>query len=123
MIKLVYCVARKADMPQEEFFRYWKENHGPLVKSFAETLNAKRYVQSHRIDSPLNAIATQARSSAEGYDGVTEIWWESQEVLLGALQTEEGQAAHAALVADEATFCDFSKSSLFLTEEHTIFEA
>jgi len=48
MIKLVYCVRRKAEIGADEFFRYWLEEHGPLVKSVAQVLNARRYVQSIR---------------------------------------------------------------------------
>ena len=47
MIKLVYCVRRRADISEAEFFRYWKEEHGPLVKSVARDLRARRYLQSH----------------------------------------------------------------------------
>ena len=123
MIKLVYCVHRKAGMPQEEFFRYWKENHGPLVKSFAEALNAGKYVQSHLLESPLNQVAQEGRGASGPYDGITEIWWNSHEELLEAMQTPEGVAAHEKLIEDEARFCDLSRSSIFLTEEHSIFES
>jgi hypothetical protein len=30
MIKLVYCISKKANLSDEEFFRYWKDVHGPL---------------------------------------------------------------------------------------------
>ncbi len=123
MIKLVYCVHRKAGMPPEEFYRYWKDNHGPLVQSFAEALKAQRYVQSHLLTSPLNEIAQGGRGASGPYDGITEIWWNSHEELLGAMQTPEGAAAHEKLIEDEATFCDLSRSSIFLTEEHTIFDS
>ena len=110
-------------MPPEEFYRYWKDNHGPLVQSFAESLKAQRYVQSHLLDSPLNEVAQGGRGAVGPYDGITEIWWNSHEELLGAMQTPEGAAAHEKLIEDEATFCDLSRSSLFLTEAHTIFDS
>ena len=123
MIKLVYCVHRKAGMPPEEFFRYWKENHGPLVRSFAEALRARRYVQSHLLESPLNEVAREGRGAAGSYDGITEIWWNSHEELIEAMQTPEGAEAHEKLIEDEARFCDLSQSSIFLTEEHVVFES
>ncbi|HJM63939.1 MAG: hypothetical protein CMN05_10440 [Roseibacillus sp.] len=123
MIKLVYCVHRKAGMSPEEFYRYWKDNHGPLVQSFAEVLKAQRYVQSHLLESPLNEIAQGGRGASGAFDGITEIWWNSHEELVGAMQTPEGAAAHEKLIEDEATFCDLSRSSIFLTEEHTIFDS
>ena len=123
MIKLVYCVHRKAGMSPEEFYRYWKEDHGPLVKSYAEALQAQRYVQSHLLESPLNEGAQGGRGAAGPYDGITEIWWNSHDELLAAMQTPEGVAAHGKLIEDEARFCDLSRSSIFLTEEHTIFDS
>ena len=108
-------------MTFEDFSRYWLENHGPLVKSFSEALQAQRYVQSHRVETPLNEVAREPRGAADPYDGITEIWWNSHDELLAALQTPEAQEAHQTLIADEATFCDLARSCLFLTEEHTIF--
>jgi|TARA_B100000959_G_scaffold285642_1_gene361045 uncharacterized protein (TIGR02118 family) len=110
-------------MSPEEFYRYWKDNHGPLVQSFAEVLKAQRYVQSHLLESPLNEIAQGGRGASGAFDGITEIWWNSHEELVGAMQTPEGAAAHEKLIEDEATFCDLSRSSIFLTEEHTIFDS
>jgi uncharacterized protein (TIGR02118 family) len=122
MIKLVYCVLRKSGMSEEEFFTYWLKNHGPLVKSVAKIMKAQRYVQSHRMESPLNDVARGGRGASAPYDGITEIWWNSHEELLAAMATPEGTEAHGTLIADEATFCDLSRSCIFLTEEHTIFE-
>ncbi len=30
MIKLVYCITKKAGLTDEEFFRYWENIHGPM---------------------------------------------------------------------------------------------
>ena len=122
MVKLVYCVRRRPDLSSEEFRRYWLENHGPLVKSVANTLKARRYVQSHTLDTPLNEVASAPRGSGEAYDGITEIWWDSHDALATALQTPEAQSAHQKLIEDEARFCDLAGSRLFLTEEHVIFD-
>ncbi len=122
MIKLVYCVHRKAGMSPEEFSSYWKETHGPLVESCATALNARRYVQSHLLDSPLNEVAREGRGAAGAFDGITEIWWDSHDELMAAMQTPEGVAAHEQLIEDEARFCDLSRSSIFLTQEHSIFD-
>jgi hypothetical protein len=92
------------------------------VKSFAKTLKARRYVQSHTLDSPLNAHAQQPRGTQEPYDGLTEIWWNSDQELIAALQTPEGQRANQLLAEDEARFCDLPRCSVFFTEEYTIFE-
>jgi uncharacterized protein (TIGR02118 family) len=121
MIKFVYCVRRRPDLTPEAFRKYWLENHGPLVRSFATTLKAKRYVQSHTLDTPLNTAAQVPRATQPAYDGITEIWWDRAEDLIQALSTPEGQEINRRLTEDEARFCDLSNCSVFFTEEHTIF--
>jgi uncharacterized protein (TIGR02118 family) len=121
MIKFVYCVRRRPEMSLEQFRKYWLENHGPLVRSFAKALRARRYVQSHTLQTPLNDLAQQPRGTREPYDGITELWWDSAEDLAAALQTPEGQKANQILSEDEGRFCDLPRCSVFFTEEHTIF--
>jgi uncharacterized protein (TIGR02118 family) len=123
MLKFVYCVRRRPEMSPEAFRKYWLENHGPLVRSFATTLKARRYVQSHTLDNPLlNAAAQQPRGTKPPYDGITELWWDSIEDLAAALQSPEGQEANRLLAEDEARFCDLPNCSVFFTQEHTIFD-
>ena len=122
MIKFVYCVRRRPELSREDFCKYWLENHGPLVRSFAAALGARRYVQSHTLDHPLlNAAAQQPRGTKPPYDGITELWWDSAETLAAALQTPEGMRANLTLTEDEGRFCDLPNCSVFFTEEHTIF--
>ena len=122
MIKLVYCVRRHPDFSAEEFRKYWLEKHGPLVRSNAKALRARRYVQSHMFDSPLNAAAQQPRGTKAPYDGITEVWWDSREELIAALSTPEGMEANKLLAQDEGRFCDLPNCSVFFTEEFTIFD-
>jgi uncharacterized protein (TIGR02118 family) len=123
MIKFVYVVRRRPDISLEAFRKYWLENHGPLVRQCATALRAKRYVQSHTLDLPLNQIAQQIRGTQPPYDGITELWWDSIEDLMAASQTPEGQEANMKLAQDEARFCDLPNCSVFFTQEHTIFES
>lgn len=123
MIKFVYVVRRRPDISLEAFRKYWIENHGPLVRQCATALRAKRYVQSHTLDLPLNQIAQQIRGTQPPYDGITELWWDSIEDLVAASQTPEGQEANMKLAQDEARFCDLPNCSVFFTQEHTIFES
>lgn len=121
MIKFVYCVRKKADISHEAFKKYWLEMHGPRVKSFSKILRAKKYVQSHTIETPLNEIAREPRGAKEPYDGITEIWWDSEEELIEVVKTPEGQNANLKLGEDEANFVDLENSAVFFTREHTIF--
>ena len=121
MLKFVYCVRRRPDLSPEAFRKYWLENHGPLVRSKAKTLRARRYVQSHTLDTPLNAAGQVPRGTKPAYDGITEIWWDSAEDIMAALSTPEGQEANRLLAVAAARFCDLPNCSVFFTEEHAIF--
>src|SRR5690349_14430978 len=111
MIKLVFVIRRREDLPLEEFHRYWLEEHGPLARSLLEQLGARRYVQTHTLDTDLNAALAAPRGTAEAYDGLAEIWWDSLDAFLAAAGSEAGQGANETLREDEARFIDFARSS------------
>jgi uncharacterized protein (TIGR02118 family) len=121
MIKLVFCVTKRADMPQAEFHDYWLNQHGPLVRSRAADLNIKRYVQSHvTLPDVGQGIASARGMKKQGFDGIAELWWEDPDSLQAALGTDAGQAASALLAEDELNFIDMEKSTIFLSEEHQL---
>jgi uncharacterized protein (TIGR02118 family) len=121
MIKLVYCLRKRDDIDSGSFYRYWLEEHGPLVKSVAEAIGASRYVQSHTILPELNKIMIESRGLQPSYDGVTEVWWETMSGLEQGMSSPRGVEAQTKLIEDEARFIDFSQSRVFMTEEHHIF--
>src|SRR4030042_2868629 len=106
MIKLVYCLKRLPDVSEDEFHRYWLEDHGALVERLAPTMGMKNYVQAHTLAVPLNEILQQSRELREGYDGVAELWWESEDTIIDALSTPEGMEANDTLMEDEAKLLD-----------------
>lgn len=122
MIKLVYCLRRRADLPAPEFYRYWLEQHGPLVRKLAKAIGARKYIQSHTAMPELNDAFLQSRGLAPAYDGITEVWWDDVDALKAGMATPEGQAAHRALLEDERKFIDFKQSRVFMTQEHSIFD-
>lgn len=123
MVKLVYVIRAHPGISREEFHRYWREEHAPKVAAAAGALGARRYVQSHTLDSPLNDALLDGRGGmVRAFEGITEVWWDSIDGLIAALGTPEGQEAGAMLAADEAQFIDFEASSVFLTEEHEVFD-
>jgi len=121
MVKLVFAIRRRRDVPEEDFHRYWLEEHGPLARRLLESLGARRYVQTHTVQPDLNAALAAGRGTIEAYDGLAEISWDSLEAMIAASTSEEGLRANETLREDEARFIDFERSSLFLTEEHEIF--
>ena len=119
MIRLVFCLRRQQHLSLQAFQEYWLEQHAPLVASFASDLNILRYVQTHTLDDPGNAAAQNARGSMEPhYDGVAELWWSTEADLESAMASEAGQAAGAALLADEQKFIDLPQSPLWLAYEY-----
>ncbi len=122
MVKLVYIVRKRDDVTPQHFHKYWLENHGPLVRSFAKAIRARKYIQSHTIEPALSQGLAESRGMGPAYDGITEVWWDSVEDLTAGTASPEAQAAGRALIEDEAKFIDLKRSFLFLTQEHTIFD-
>lgn len=119
MIRLVFPLRRQAALSREAFQDYWLNKHGPLVASFANDLNIHRYVQSHTMTDPANEAAQKARGNMEPeYDGVAELWWETEAALEEVLGTKAGTHASAALLADEQTFIDLEQSPIFFAYEY-----
>ena len=61
MLKLVFCLHRLPHLSREEFQRYWREEHGPLVRRHAEVLGIARYVQSHALGGEADAALRACR--------------------------------------------------------------
>ena len=121
MIKLTFVIRRRPDLEDAEFHRYWREEHAQLVAAHAETLRIRRYVQSHRTETPIDEALVESRGmTAEPYDGIAELWWDSVEDLVAVMSDEAGLAASAALLEDEARFIDLPASVIWFHEEHEI---
>ncbi len=123
MIKVVFCLWRLPHLSREEFQRYWREQHGPLVQRHAAAMRIRRYVQSHTLTVPANDNLQHSRGMEEPYDGAAELWWESLEDLSAAFNIPEGREADRALRQDERRFIDLGRSSACLVEEHVLIES
>ena len=121
MVKLVFCCRRKPELSREAFQTRWLEMHGPLVRELRARLPMmKRYVQSHTLGDAVNEPLRQGRGTAEPYDGITEVWFDSLEAM-GGIGGDAALEAARRLHEDEAEFIDFGRSRVFVTEEHEIF--
>jgi uncharacterized protein (TIGR02118 family) len=121
VIKLVFCVRRLPYLSLEEFQEYWLNQHGPLVRSHAQTLGIKRYVQTHTLaNEAANSALRGSRGAPEGFDGVAELWWDSVEAMAASTATPEGRAAAIELLDDERKFIDHARSPLWIAQEHPI---
>lgn len=109
MVKLIVFAVRKAGMTFEEFDDYWRDQHGPLVRSVTEfSRHIRKYVQSHRASSDV-PLALEA-----DYDGVAELWFDSTEDL----NTAFTEPRYLEIIrADELKFVDLEKSVSIVCEE------
>lgn len=120
-VKLVFCLRRRPDMSPEEFLAYWFEQHGPLVRSHAQALRIRRYVQLHPTDESPAALALRAtRGGPEPFDGVAELWFDSEDDIIAAAGSEEARAAATALLEDERRFIDLERSPIWLYTERGV---
>ena len=120
MVKLTFALRRLPHMTRDDFQRYWLEQHGPLVRSHAETLGIRRYIQTHTMPDEMQVALRASRRAPEPYDGVAELWYDSLEAIAIAVSTDEGRAAAIALLEDERRFIDHERSPLWFGEEHPI---
>jgi uncharacterized protein (TIGR02118 family) len=108
MVKLVYCITKKAGLTDEEFFRYWKDVHGPIGAGIPRL---RRLVQSRRVVIPGDKYQPT-------FDGMAELWFDDVDALLAARQSPEWKASSD----DEANFIDRHKVAYFVTEECVILD-
>ncbi|MEX2081144.1 MAG: EthD domain-containing protein [Dehalococcoidia bacterium] len=115
MIKLTYCLRRRAGMTWEEFSDYWRDVHAPLVRDRAEVLGIHRYVQVRTLQDRelLSRLQERNGGSPEPYDGIAELWYER----LGGTGSPEARQAAQELLEDERNFIDLVRSPMWLGEE------
>jgi hypothetical protein len=110
-IKTLSLVNKRADISFHEFYKYWKDVHGPLVAKHIPYL--RKYVQNHLI--PLSGIE---------YDGdsIIETWYDDVESFQKSLAfNKTSKANKLGLGADFAKIADMSvKHIMWVATEHII---
>jgi uncharacterized protein (TIGR02118 family) len=107
MTHIHYFIVRKPQLAEEEFHRYWRENHAPIVKRISQI---RRYVQSHRIPFP---------NTNAPYDGEAEVWVDGLEALHELRHNPE--YLNGAL-ADERNFIEIDRSDWMATEDKVLLD-
>jgi uncharacterized protein (TIGR02118 family) len=92
---IVRCglISKKPHWNDEDFRRYWRDNHGVLASRLP---GLRRYEQNHVIDQLQRGISYPRGS--EQLDGFSMLWFDSEEAMRAAIATDMG----CALVPDEA---------------------
>ena len=106
-VKTVDLVTRRAGMPIDAFFKYWRDDHGPLG---AASPAVRRYVQSHTRRSIYDSGRTPA------YDGAAMMWFDDMETLRTASRTPEFER----LRADIDNFIARDKSPFVIAAERVM---
>jgi uncharacterized protein (TIGR02118 family) len=119
MIHLIFCLRRLPHLSREEFQRYWREQHAPLVQKHAAALGIHRYVQAHAIDPAMSQAIAAARDAPDPFDGVAELWFDWDD-LAARMTTPAAIAAGRELLEDERRFIDLPRSPIFFAEDHVV---
>lgn len=122
MFKIVFCLRRKPGMSLEEFQRYWREVHAPLVQRHQRALRIVRYVQLHTEAGALSDKLRGFRDSPPPFDGVAEIWYESRAALETLGSDPAARAASRELRTDEMRFVDLAQSPIWAGAELTVID-
>jgi uncharacterized protein (TIGR02118 family) len=124
VVTLVFVLRRHPELSEDDFHRYWRDQHAPLVRKHADALGIRRYSQLHTADTPFTeAIRASRGCELSDYDGVALVWFDSLDALGAAASSSEGQAAGAALLEDERRFLDLERCLIWLTDDHPVVEA
>jgi uncharacterized protein (TIGR02118 family) len=106
MFKVVFLVKRRPDLSVADFQEHWRTRYAPLM---AKTPGLRRYVQSHALP--------QGYSKGELlFDGIQELWFDTEEAFEGA----EGSEEFAAALQSEGEFLDTSRTVAMPVDVHVI---
>ena len=104
-MKVVVLLPRREGMSPEEFERYARERHLPLV---AKLPGLRRLV--------LNRVLPDPNVPPPAYDAVAEDWFDDLQAMGAAFGSPEGQA----VVADAPNFLDMARFQLLVVEEEDV---
>jgi uncharacterized protein (TIGR02118 family) len=105
MTKVIILMARRAGMSPEEFVRYTRERHLPLVAALP---GPRRLV--------FNQVVPDPQGPAPAYDAVAEDWFDDPAAMAAAFASPEGQA----VFADAVHFLDMARVQLLVVEAEEI---
>ena len=105
MFKTMFFLYRRLGTTFEEFQRYSKDVHVPMV---AAVPGVERYVVNHAIANPAG--------NAAACDAVAELWFRSEQDFQAALVSPEG----VAVLGDQANYLDLERTHVLFMDEAEI---
>lgn len=124
MFKINFFMRKRADISLDQFSNYWRERHGPYAMSGrTATLEMNRYVQNHLILTPQSASVSAKTGSGEvPFEGICQIWFESEEAVMKTRSSADGARATEDLVSDERNFIDLHDSAIRFYREDILID-
>jgi uncharacterized protein (TIGR02118 family) len=105
VIKVIVLLPRRDGMSREEFARYLRDHHFPIVTKLP---GLRRLV--------FNQVLPDPNSPPPAYDAVAEDWFDDLAAMGAAFASPEGQA----VIADAANFLDMARLQLLVVEEEEV---
>ena len=110
MVKMIITIKRRQGMSHEEFVRYQREVHRPLLMAIPE---ASKYIRRFVISFPVHA----PDYSGPDYDSVVEAWFDSV-ADMNALYFSENFLKDVS--PDHVNFMDLSSYGRIVAEEEVV---
>lgn len=101
-VKNIEFVHRREGMNDEDFFHYWRHQHGPLAATISSVL---RYEQNH--------LASRFSAQVSRYDGLAITWFESTSAMRSGAETQAYQLTRE----DERNFLPDGHLPIVITKE------
>ncbi len=117
MVRMLYCIMRRDDIPLKDFRNYFEGEHRELVCQAAEELKALRVTQSLTLMVERNFMVMVRRGTEMPYDAVIEMWWENAAEFDRVMETEQAQGKAETFFTRTGDYIDFSRSRIFFTEQ------
>ena len=117
MFKVIMLVKKQAGLSDAEFRARWQA-HSEKVLGFQEALCIRGYTKTLPLHG--DAPAMQRDTLPFAYDAMGAQWNDTRAAFDAARHTSPGQAALAALRADEVRFVDLAQSVLWFGEEERL---
>ncbi|MDR1967781.1 MAG: EthD family reductase [Burkholderiaceae bacterium] len=116
-IKVVYCIRRRAGLSAEEFQRYWKEVHAPMLLERAASMRLAAYVQTSPIKNIYSERVERPSVLEPPFDGIAELYWANEQDMRYGFESAEALALQRQLAQDEANFIDPARSARWIARE------
>jgi uncharacterized protein (TIGR02118 family) len=111
MVKLITIFKRKPGISRDVFIRHWQQVHARIAVEDRDFWSrVRKYVQ--------NYVTSESQQPA--WDGVVELWFDSQATLDAAFSGEETKKG---LIADLDNFVDQTSMISVVTEENVLYDS